>query len=112
MSKVCESTGKKPHGGGYKYVRSGLPKKKGGIGLKIRGKTLRWFRPNVQTIRVQLPNGTVRKMSLAVSVIKKGVIEVKIDGKMRKVPLLKAPRGRQVLWRKRKEAEEGVESEA
>lgn len=106
MARRCESSGKQPRSGGFKYVRSGLPKKKGGVGLKIRGKTLRWFRPNLQTIRVQLPNGTVRRMTLAASVIKKGVIEIKIDGKMRKIPLQKAPRGRQTLWRKEKEAAE------
>ena len=65
MSKVCESSGKKPRSGGFKYVRSGIPKKQGGIGLKIRGKTLRWFRPNIQRIRVLLPNGDVRRMNLA-----------------------------------------------
>ena len=105
MSKVCESSGKKPRSGGFKYVRSGLPKKQGGIGLKIRGKTLRWFRPNIQKIRVLLPNGAVRRMNLAASTIKKGFIRVKIDGKMRTIPLIKATRGRQALYRKQKEQE-------
>ncbi len=103
MSKVCESTGKKPRSGGFKYVRSGIPKKQGGIGLKIRGKTLRWFRPNIQKIRVLLPNGDVRRMNLAASAIKRGFIRVKIDGNMRTIPLIKATRGRQALYRKQKE---------
>jgi hypothetical protein len=34
-------------------------------------------------------------MHLATSVIKKGEITVKIDGRMQKVPLVKALRGRQ-----------------
>ena len=106
MSRKCDSSGKQGKGGGFKYVRSGLPKKQGGIGLKIRGKTLRMFRPNLQKVRVQLPNGTVRRMTLAASVIKKGVINVKIDGKMRQVPLLKAPRGSQALWLKESQAAE------
>lgn len=105
MGRKCESSGKQQRSGGFKYVRSGLPKKQGGIGLKIRGKTLRWYRPNLQTVRVLLPNGTVRKMTLAVSVIKKGIIRVKVDGKMRTVPLVKATRGRQALWQKQREAE-------
>ena len=105
MSNVCESSGKKPRSGGFKYVRSGIAKKQGGIGLKIRGKTLRWFRPNIQKIRVLLPNGTVRRMNLAASTIKRGFIRVKIDGKMRTVPLIKATRGRQTLYRKLKEQE-------
>jgi large subunit ribosomal protein L28 len=109
MSRICDSSGKKGRSGGFSYVRSGVPKKQGGIGLNIRGKTLRWYRPNLQKVRVLLPNGTVRRMTLAVSVIKKGEINVKIGGKMRTIPLVKATRGRQALWLKQREAEAGEE---
>jgi large subunit ribosomal protein L28 len=106
VSKVCESTGKKPRSGGYKYVRSGLPKKKGGVGLKVRGKTLRWWRPNIQSVRVLLPNGEVRRMNLSATAIKKGQIQVKMDGRMQTIPLVKAARGRQKLWKQQAEAEQ------
>ena len=92
MSRVCESSGKRGRGKGRSYVRSGVAKKQGGIGLNVRGKTLRWFRPNLQTIRVLLPT----------SVIKKGEIKVEINGKMRKIPLVKATRGRQALYEKQR----------
>ena len=109
MGRECESSGKKGRSGGFKYVKSGIAKKKGGIGLKIRGKTLRWYRPNLQKVRVLLPDGTVRKMMLAASVIKKGEINVTIDGKERTVPLVKATRGRQATYQKQRAAEAGEE---
>jgi large subunit ribosomal protein L28 len=46
MPKVCQVTGKKPVRG-YKYAIRGIAKKKKGIGLKVTGKTLRRFRPNL-----------------------------------------------------------------
>ena len=46
MAKVCQVTGKKP-GAGKKYAIRGIAKKEKGIGLKITGKTLRRFQPNL-----------------------------------------------------------------
>ena len=54
MSKVCQLTGKKPIRG-YKYVTRGIAKKKKGIGIKVTGKTLRRFRPNLIEKRLYLP---------------------------------------------------------
>ena len=50
MARVCEICGKKT-AVGHKLERRGLPKKKGGVGLKITGKTKRKFKPNIQTMR-------------------------------------------------------------
>ena len=93
MARRCEVTGKGTKSG-KSIGRRGLPKKKGGVGLKTTGHTKRTFKSNVQKVRVLLPNGTVRRMKLATSVIKKGEIEVRIDGRMQTVPLVKALRGR------------------
>ncbi|MDP7033651.1 MAG: 50S ribosomal protein L28 [Planctomycetota bacterium] len=93
MARRCEQTGKGTRSG-KSIARRGLPKKKGGVGLNITGHTKRKFKPNIQKIRVLLPNGTVRRMKLAASVIKKGEITVKIDGIEQTVPLVKALRGR------------------
>lgn len=93
MARRCEVTGKGTKSG-KSIARRGLPKKKGGVGLKTTGHTKRTFKSNVQKVRVLLPNGTVRRMKLATSVIKKGEIEVRIDGRMQTVPLVKALRGR------------------
>gem|GEM_PF-83340 len=94
MARTCEVSGKRTRVG-KSIARRGLPKKKGGVGLKTTGHTKRKFKSNVQKVRVLLPNGTVRRMHLATSVIKKGEITVKIDGRMQTVPLVKALRGRQ-----------------
>ena len=75
-------------------ARRGLPKKKGGVGLKTTGHTKRVFKANIQKVRVLLPNGTVLRMKLATSVIKKGEITVRMNGVERTIPLVKALRGR------------------
>jgi len=93
MARRCEVTGKGTVSG-KSIARRGLPKKKGGVGLKTTGHTKRKFKANIQKLRVLLPNGTVRRMKLATSVIKKGEIIVRIDGNMQTVPLVKALRGR------------------
>lgn len=93
MARRCEVTGKSTTAG-KTIARRGLPKKKGGVGLKTTGHTKRVFKANVQKVRVLLPNGTVRRMKLAASVIKKGEITVRMDGRECTVPLVKALRGR------------------
>lgn len=93
MARRCEVSGKETRSG-MSIARRGLPKKKGGVGLKTTGHTKRKFKANIQKVRVLLPNGTVQRMKLATSVIKKGEITVKIDGVIRTVPLVKALRGR------------------
>lgn len=50
MSKVCQVTGKKASRG-YKYTTRGIAKKKKGIGIKVTGRTLRRFQPNLITKR-------------------------------------------------------------
>ncbi|RMH03220.1 MAG: 50S ribosomal protein L28 [Planctomycetota bacterium] len=93
MARRCEVTGKGTRSG-KSIARRGLPKKKGGVGLKTTGHTKRKFRANIQKVRVLLPNGTVRRMKLAASVIRTGRITVRMDGREQVVPLVKALRGR------------------
>jgi large subunit ribosomal protein L28 len=56
--------------GGNRIIRRGLPKKKGGIGLHTTGVTPRTFKRNVQTMRVLLANGEVRRLKVCASCIK------------------------------------------
>ena len=72
MSK-CAISGKSPVRG-VKYVRRGLAKAKGGVGVKIVGKTKRWFRPNLQKIKIIDENGTVRRQWVTVKAIRSGLI--------------------------------------
>ncbi|MEZ6021418.1 MAG: 50S ribosomal protein L28 [Planctomycetota bacterium] len=54
MSRVCSITGRGTQSGGL-TVRRGLPKKSGGIGLNITGRSKRKFKVNVQPKRVWVP---------------------------------------------------------
>ncbi len=54
MSRLCEVTGRRTESG-RKIARRGLPKWKGGIGLKTTGITLRKFKPNTQKRRIWVP---------------------------------------------------------
>lgn len=101
MSRTCETSGKKTTFG-RRIARRGLPKKKGGVGLKTTGVSHRTFKPNIQKIRVLLPDGTVRRMKLAASVIKSGRITIRVGGSVRQVPLVKALKGRNRAFSKQK----------
>lgn len=54
MSRVCAVTGKRTTAGRM-IARRGLPKYKGGVGLKTTGITARKFKPNTQTKRLWVP---------------------------------------------------------
>ena len=94
MPRICEVSGKRTQWGNQ-VTRRGLPKAKGGVGLKTTGITRRSFKPNIQTVRVLLPNGGLRRMKLAASIIKKGEVKIRMNGRDVTVPLVKAPHGRQ-----------------
>ena len=102
MARRCEITGKGTRSG-KTIARRGLPKKKGGVGLKTTGHSKRTFKANIQKLRVLLPDGTVRRMKLATSVIKSGRITVRIDGTDQTVPLVKALRGRNRAFTRRED---------
>jgi large subunit ribosomal protein L28 len=103
MARVCAVSGKKT-GWGKQITRRGLAKAKGGVGLKTTGITRRSFRPNLQWVRCLLPNGEVRRLRLATSVIKKGKITLRLEGREQTVPLMKATRGRQAEFTRRQSA--------
>ncbi|MBN1918089.1 MAG: 50S ribosomal protein L28 [Verrucomicrobia bacterium] len=73
MSRICEICGKHPSAG-RKICRRGLAKKDGGIGLKTTGVTRRRFLPNIQTVKVKDPNGTVRHAKVCAQCISAGKI--------------------------------------
>ncbi|OHE73195.1 MAG: 50S ribosomal protein L28 [Verrucomicrobia bacterium GWC2_42_7] len=74
MSRICAVTGKRPTAGRI-INRKGQSKKSGGIGTHITKVTKRWFRPNLQRIRVKLPSGQIKKMWVSVKAIKAGKVE-------------------------------------
>jgi len=74
MARICAVTGKRPVTGG-RIIHKGQSKKSGGIGLQLVKTNKRTFRPNLQRVRVKLPNGTVKRMWVSVKAIKAGKIQ-------------------------------------
>jgi len=74
MAKICAITGKRPTKGRIIH-RKGIAKKSGGIGTHITAITPRIFRPNLQRIRVKLPNGGTKRMLVSVKALKAGLVQ-------------------------------------
>ena len=72
MARVCEICEKRTRVGGA-IARRGLPKRKGGVGLKTTGHTTRRYFPNLQKIQVQQGKSVVR-MTVCTRCIKSGRI--------------------------------------
>ncbi len=73
MSRICAITGKRPHRGS-RISRKGIPKRSGGIGTYLVKRVKRSFRPNLQKIRVRLPNGKVTRIWVSAKAIKAGKV--------------------------------------
>jgi len=73
MARICAITGKRPVRGGIIH-RKGLTKKSGGIGTSITKVNKRSFRPNVQRVRVLMPNGQVKRLWVCVKALKTGKV--------------------------------------
>jgi large subunit ribosomal protein L28 len=74
MPRICAITGRRPVKGNI-INRKGQSKKSGGIGTHVTSITRRKFRPNLQRIRVRLPNGGTKRMLVSVKAIKAGLIQ-------------------------------------
>lgn len=74
MARICAVTGKRPVKGSS-INRKGQSKKSGGIGTHVTSITPRKFRPNLQRIKVKLPDGTVKRTWVSVKAIKAGLVE-------------------------------------
>ena len=59
MPRVCQVTGRKTQVGN-KVARRGLPKWKGGIGLKTTGVRRRVYKPNLHWKRIWVPELSIR----------------------------------------------------
>ncbi len=74
MARICAITGKRPTIGS-RINRKGQSKKSGGIGTHVTSITKRKFRPNLQRIRVKLPNGSIKRLWVSVKAIKAGLVQ-------------------------------------
>jgi large subunit ribosomal protein L28 len=73
MARICAITGKHPIKGGIIH-RKGLTKKSGGIGTSVTKITKRTFRPNLQRVRVRMPDGSVRRIWVCAKALKAGKV--------------------------------------
>lgn len=74
MARLCEMCGKGPQMGNRVETR-GKAKYLGGVGTKITGISRRQFKPNLQCVRVALPDGSGNKrMLVCVQCIRSGAI--------------------------------------
>jgi len=80
MARVCSICEKRTEGGKH-VARRGLPKKKGGVGLRCTGRTLRKFKPNIQKVRA-LIDGVPQRVRLCARCLKKGKIVKAARGKL------------------------------
>ena len=72
MSRRCEVCGKGPHSG-LTYTHRGLAKAKGGVGIKVTGRTKRVFAPNLQTVKTKI-NGTVKRLRVCTKCLRSGKV--------------------------------------
>lgn len=79
MARVCEICKKRTMSGGA-IARRGLPKKKGGVGLKTTGHTKRKFFPNLQNLQVQ-EGKKVRRITICTRCIKSGRVRKPVRSK-------------------------------
>ena len=80
MARQCEVCGKKPQMGNRVETR-GKAKYLGGVGTKVTGITRRQFKPNLQSVKVQAPDGTIRRMKVCTQCIRSGRIQKPIRQK-------------------------------
>jgi large subunit ribosomal protein L28 len=104
MSRVCAVTGRRTRVGNN-VARRGLAKKQGGVGRRVTGRTKRKFKPNIQTVRVLTPDGTVMRLKLSTRAIKTGVVTLQKGERTVSFPLVRALRGRNRAFARAQRAE-------
>lgn len=74
MPAKCQICGKSPQVGSS-ISRRGKAKYLGGVGRKVTGIARRKFRPNLQRVRVELENGTRRRMRVCAKCLREGKVK-------------------------------------
>ena len=80
MAAQCQVCGKGPQMGNSVETR-GKAKYLGGVGTKVTGITRRKFRPNLQRVKVALPNGGTRAMRVCTQCIRSGAVRKAVKRK-------------------------------
>lgn len=79
MARVCTLCQKRTEVGKI-VARRGLPKKKGGVGLRCTGRTLRKFKPNIQKVRAMV-DGVPQRIRICTRCLKRGNFQKATRGK-------------------------------
>ncbi len=77
MSRVCEVCGKGKIKGNHIETR-GRAKHLKGVGTKVTGITRRDFKPNLQNVRVTLPNGGTKVMRVCTQCLRCDAVVKKV----------------------------------
>lgn len=77
MPAKCAVCGKTPQVGNS-IARRGKAKYLGGVGRKITGITRRQFRPNLQKIRVTMPNGASKRLTVCAKCLRSGRVRKRV----------------------------------
>lgn len=73
MARQCAICNKQASVGNKVEIR-GKAKYLGGVGTKITGITRRKFKPNLQSVKVQLPSGEHKKLQVCTQCIRSGLV--------------------------------------
>lgn len=73
MARQCSVCGKQSQMGNSVETR-GKAKYLGGVGTKITGITRRKFKPNLQRVRIALPDGTNKRTLVCTQCIRSGAV--------------------------------------
>jgi large subunit ribosomal protein L28 len=84
MGMQCAICGKKPVLGNQ-YARRGKAKYLGGVGRKVTGISRRTFRPNLQSIQIEI-DGTVKRQRVCVQCIRSGRVKRPTKRKLFQMP--------------------------
>ncbi len=72
MARFCDICGKGPQKGNF-VLRSGKPKRLGGIGTHVTAITKRRFMPNLQVVRARV-HGGIKRIRVCTACIKAGKV--------------------------------------
>jgi len=90
MATRCEFCGKGPKAG-RTYAHRGMAKAKGGVGIKVTGKTNRMIRANIQVVRLRKSNGTVYTAHVCARCLRTGLRDGTIEKAGRRSARWKPP---------------------
>lgn len=88
MASKCAICGKQASVGNSIEIR-GKAKYLGGVGTKVTGITRRKFKPNLQTIKVELPSGEHKRLRVCTQCIRSGLVRKVVKQKPFALPAVK-----------------------